>query len=223
MDFSSTELLEEWDWESGRPAGRAVPRGESYKRGVPHEGVHLWIVRHHGGVPELLFQWRASHKSMYPDCLDITVGGHVPFGLQEGRIQKEAMEEIGIQVSDADMTDLGYMRYEEITPDYIHREFQHVYIMKDERRLDSYCFNDGEVTGICAVPVPYIRSLYDRDAELDVEFFTGTTLETRRISRHDFHPLLFSGLMKTYMTVVLSAAEQLVNGTPVSSRMPGIS
>lgn len=222
MDFSSTELLEEWDWVSGKPTGRAVARGESYRDGIPHEGVHLWIVRGGSGIPEILFQHRSPGKTLYPDCLDITVGGHVPFGLSAGAIQKEATEELGISPDDRDMVDLGYARYEEITATYIHREFQHVYLMRDERDLDSYSFNDGEVTGICAVPVSYVRSLFSADSETAVMFFDGTCTARRIVSRRDFHPLLFSGLMKKYMTVILSAAEELVVTGSVSSRMPGI-
>lgn len=126
MDFTNKELLEAWDWETGIPTGLPVARGESYKKGIAHEGVHLWIIR--SGTPpyEILFQQRSPHKELFPGCLDITVGGHVPFGLQGNKIQKEAMEELGISPCDADMTDLGYIRYEEITDEYLHREFQHV-------------------------------------------------------------------------------------------------
>ena len=90
------EMLEEWDWEAARPTGRAVRRRDAHRDGIPHEGVHLWVVRTAGGLPEVLFQRRAHGKEMYPDCLDITVGGHVPFGVHENKIQKESMEEIGL-------------------------------------------------------------------------------------------------------------------------------
>lgn len=222
MDFSSTELLEEWDWETGKPAGRAVARGESYRMGIPHEGVHLWIARGVTGAPELLFQQRSQHKTLYPDCLDITVGGHVPFGLKGNKIQKESMEELGISPADSDMTDLGYIRYEEVTPEYTHREFQHVYVMRDDRPIDSYRFNDGEVTGVCPVPVGFIRSLFVNDAAMTVPFYDGSGLRHRTLRMDDFHPLLFALTMRVYMDVVLSAAEELISSGRVTSRMPGI-
>ena len=33
-EILSKEILEEWDWESGKPTGRSVTRGESYKKGI---------------------------------------------------------------------------------------------------------------------------------------------------------------------------------------------
>ena len=222
MDFTNKELLEAWDWQSGTPTGVPVARGESYKKGIPHEGVHLWIIR--TGTPpyEILFQQRSLHKELFPGFLDITVGGHVPFGLKENKIQKEAMEELGIAPSDADMTDLGYIRYEEITGEYVHREFQHVYIMRDDRPLDGYRFNDGEVTGLCPVPADYLISLFERDSRLSVPYYNGRHVLQKIIGKNNFHPLLFSSIMKEYMDVLFASCAELINYKRVETSMPGI-
>ena len=79
----SEEFLEEWDWESGRPTGRKVERRLSHRAGIPHEGVHLWIVSLFEGVPHILLQRRAASKALFPGYFDITVGGHVVFGQTE--------------------------------------------------------------------------------------------------------------------------------------------
>lgn len=222
MDFANKELLEAWDWEAGIPTGLPVARGESYKKGIAHEGVHLWIIRSGVYPYEILFQQRSPHKELFPGCLDITVGGHVPFGLQGNKIQKEAMEELGISPSDADMTDLGYIRYEEINSEYVHREFQHVYIMRDDRPLDSYAFNDGEVTGICSVPADYLKSLFEKDSQLAVFYYNGQDVSQKTISKKDFHPLLFSSIMKEYMTVLFASCLELASSGMVTTLMPGI-
>lgn len=214
------ELLEEWDWESGKPTGRSITRGESYRLGIPHEGVHLWIVRPVNGRTEILFQHRAKNKALYPDCLDITVGGHVPFGLVKNKIQKEAMEEIGISPDDSELIDLGYMKFEEKRESYHHREFQHVYLMLSGLPLDSYRFNDGEVIGIYSVDAGFLSSLFIVDSSREAEGFDGVSLVKRRLSRRDFHPLLFSEKMTGYMAVVLKGAEELVRGCKVSVKMP---
>ncbi|HPS56718.1 MAG TPA: hypothetical protein PK514_01305 [Spirochaetota bacterium] len=222
MDFTNKELLEAWDWESGTPSGLPVARGESYKKGISHEGVHLWIIRAAASSYEILFQHRSHLKELFPGCLDITVGGHVPFGLKENKIQKEAMEELGISPSDADMTDLGYARYEEITGEYVHREFQHVYIMRDERPLEGYRFNDGEVTGLCPVPGDYVLSLFDKDSHLSVPYYDGKYVSRKIIRKKDFHPLLFSSIMKEYMTVLFASCTELMTDGKVKTRMPGV-
>ena len=222
MDFTNKELLEAWDWASGTPEGVPVARGESYKKGIPHDGVHLWIIRCATEAYEILFQRRSLRKELFPGYLDITVGGHVPFGLKENKIQKEAMEELGISPSDSEMTDLGYIRYEEITAEYVHREFQHVYIMRDDRPIDSYSFNDGEVTGLCSVPADYVMSLFEKESELPVQYYDGRSVTVRIIGKNDFHPLLFSSIMKEYMAVLFASCKELVTTGKVETRMPGI-
>ena len=119
------EMLEEWDWDICRPTGRPVSRKDAHEKGIPHEGVHLWILRDVDG-PEVLMQYRAGSKDVYPDYLDITVGGHVPYDMQNNKIQKETMEEIGIIPAEKDLVDLGYYKYEEIEPERINREFQRI-------------------------------------------------------------------------------------------------
>jgi len=220
--LNNKELLEAWDWESGRPTGRSITRGESYRTGTPHEGVHLWIARSAGDDVELLFQHRAKNKALYPDCLDITVGGHVTFGQDQGKIRKEAMEEIGISIDESELTDLGYCRFEDKTGDYHHREFQHVYLTADQRPLESYIFNDGEVIGLYAVPSLFLERILENDSSITVEGFDGRSIIKRPLSRKDFHPMIFDERMKQYMHVVIKSARELVLTGKVTAAMPGI-
>ena|GEM_PF-476348 len=223
--LNNKELLEAWDWESGRPTGISITRGESYRTGTPHEGVHLWIARNAGADVELLFQHRAKNKALYPDCLDITVGGHVTFGQDEenaGKIRKEAMEEIGISVNEPELADIGFCRFEDKTDDYHHREFQHVYLLADQRPLDSYIFNDGEVIGLYAVPSLFLESLLKKDSSMTVEGFDGRTIIRRSLSRKDFHPMIFDKRMKLYMSVVIRGARELVRTGKVTVTMSQI-
>jgi len=221
--LNNKELLEAWDWETGRPTGRSITRGESYRTGTPHEGVHLWIARKSGEDVELLFQHRAKNKALYPDCLDITVGGHVTFGQDDadkGKIRKEAMEEIGLAIDDSALTDIGYCRFEEITDFYHHREFQHVYLLEDDRSLDSYRFTDGEVIGLYAVPSLFLESLLEKDGSMSVEGFDGVSIFRKSLSRKDFHPMIFDDRMKLYMSVVIQGVRELVQTGRVSVLMP---
>ncbi len=221
--INNKELLEAWDWETGKPAGVSITRGESYRTGTPHEGVHLWIGRNTGEDVEILFQHRAKDKALYPDCLDITVGGHVPFGEDKdnrSKIGKEAMEEIGILLDDVELVDLGYCRFEEKTEDYHHREFQHVYILADQRPLDAYCFNDGEVIGLYAVPSLFVEMLMMEDNFRIVDGFNGQTIIKKFLSRKDFHPMLFNGRMRVYMSIVIRAIRELVKTGKVTVKMP---
>lgn len=214
------ELLEAWDWETGKPTGISISRGDSYRFGIPHEGVHLWIARKADPDIEILFQHRAKSKALYPDCLDITVGGHVTYGLASGKISKEAFEEIGITVNDPDLADMGLYRFEDKTAIYHHREFQHVYLLADDRPLDSYRFNDGEVSGIYAVPSVFLESLLLKDGSLAVSGFDGSALVERTVSRKDFHPMLFDRRMALYMSAVIDGLRELVLTGKTSRKLP---
>jgi len=214
------EMLEEWAWETAIPTGKAVRRRDAHREGIPHEGVHLWVVRIAGGTPEILFQRRSHMKEMYPDCLDITVGGHVPFGMEANKIQKESMEEIGVAPRESELVDLGYFRYEEIDGVLFHREFQRVYLYVDERPLDGYRFTDGEVDGIYAVSLGDLEKMLVGDHRFIVEGYDGRRLVAMEVSRGDFHPLLFAPSMEEYMGVVVRAVRQLVGRGAVTEKMP---
>ncbi len=215
------EFIEEWDWEKAEPTGKPVARNTAHKEGIAHEGVHLWVLRLKYG-PELLFQHRAKSKDMYPDCLDITVGGHVPFGIIENKIQKESFEEIGIIPSDDELIDLGYYRYEETADHLFHREFQRVFLCVDSRPLNEYRFNDGEVDGIYAVNLLKLELLMQKDFEFEIEGFENGKIIKKQVSRKDFHPLLFAGSMKTYMDVVIKAAKEISLNNKTNLKMPDI-
>ena len=206
---TNEEMLEEWDWRKAQPIGRAVPRSTAHKEGIPHEGVHLWIIRNQKGYPEILFQQRAKHKDTYPDCLDITVGGHVPFGVNDNKIQKESIEEIGISPSYKELADLGYFRYEDRSESMFHREFQHVYLLLDNRPIDEYSFNDGEVVAITSVPLDDLELLLKKEFSFLASEYDGERINKKHLSRKDFHPLLFVNIMSEYMRVVIEGAKEI--------------
>lgn len=205
----SEEYLEEWDWTTGNPTGRRVLRTMAHREGIPHEGVHLWIISVIDKTVHLLFQRRAATKAQYPGYLDITVGGHVPFGLKDGKIEKEAFEELGLELELPALTDLGWFRYEEEVPerDLYHREFQHVWLLRDDRPLDGYRFNDGEVDALAAVPLPAFKEILKGKDSCPGIFFDGKTVMSRQFLRDEFHPLFFTGKMDGYLSGVIAKIE----------------
>lgn len=204
------EILEEWDWEAATPTGRPVSRIHAHKTGAPHEGVHLWVARlSPAKVKQILFQKRSPHKISYPCFLDITVGGHVPFSHQNSGIAKEALEEIGMRVNENGLTPLGLIRYEESGHDKFHREFQRVFITRDDRPLDAYRFTDGEVTGLCAVGLAPFESLFSGESPIEAEFFDGKKIFSTTVGRKDFHPELFAPSMRCYMEMLIPSLKKL--------------
>jgi isopentenyldiphosphate isomerase len=213
------EILEVWDWEMGLPTGALIDRVTAHAEGIPHESVHLWILRKNTVDAEILFQHRARSKEIYPDCLDITVGGHVPYGFRGNKILKETDEEIGIRPNKNDLIDLGWYRYEEKGELFFQREFQHVFIVKNNGDLDQYCFKDGEVSGIYAVKINDLKKILEHDIPIDIHGFNGKSHVHKSVSRKDFHPQLFDHSMDVYMQVVLQAGIELMAERRVVTKM----
>ena len=202
------EFIEEWDWLTGKPLGKPVERSFAHREGIPHEGVHLWIYKIIDGEIWILLQKRSRHKDLYPSVLDISVGGHVPFGLNSGKIQKEASEELGIDVNDEELIDLGYFRYEEKIPqmDLFHREFQHIWIMNSDIEINNYSFSDGEVEAVCFIRLDdFISVLSGRLTSAESLYFDGKDVNIRNIELEEFHPLFFSPGMREYLTLIIDA------------------
>ncbi len=215
-------MLEAWDWEIGLPTGEPIARDAAHRNGIPHEAVHLWIVRNSSCEPELLFQLRAPHKENYPGVLDITVGGHVPYGYCGNKVLKETREEIGFIPNEADLVDLGWYRYEERTGRLFQRELQHIYLLRSDLDLNQYRFNDGEVTGIYAVRLGDVKRIIAGDACFEVTGFNGKEHIARNVTRKDFHPQLLDQSMDVYMRVILMSADELAATGQVITRMPEI-
>ena len=221
-DTTTGEILEVWDWETARPTGKQVDRETAHRTGVPHEAVHLWIVRSTGGRREVLFQHRSPDKPIHPDCLDITVGGHAPYGFGGNKILKEAREEVGIEPDAKRLIDLGWCRYEEREGAIFQREFLHVFLLLDNRSLTRYRFNDGEVTGIYAVGFDDLLKIFAGEHSCEIRGFNGTERVRKTVSRRDFHPQLFDRSMARYREVFLSAAAELAGGGRVTTIMPDL-
>ncbi len=123
-------------------------------------------------------------------------------------------------IDELSLVDIGYSRFEEKTDFYHHREFQHVYLLADQRPLDSYKFNDGEVIGLYAVPSRFLESLMEVDSSLSVEGFDGINILRKNLSRKDFHPMIFDERMKLYMTIVIQGVRELVLTGRINLLMP---
>jgi isopentenyldiphosphate isomerase len=206
----SDELIEVWDWNTGKPAGLAVSRDEAHRNGIPHEGVHLWIVSVIDAIPHLLLQRRAANKEFYPGYFDITVGGHVLFGQTEGKLEKEAREELGIDLNGKECIDLGYFRYEEVIPEFslFHREFQHIWLMFSDQPLESYVFYDNEVDALAAIPYSLFKKLLFKGKSTFAYFFDGKETVKKVIPKEDLHPLFFTGPMAGYMRYLVKEIDK---------------
>ncbi len=83
-----------------------IPRNEAHTDNNKIYRQTYIIVKDVKG--RVLIQKRSATKDLYPNCWDLSVGGHVPFGLNyEETAVKELKEELGISTTKDDLTFMG--------------------------------------------------------------------------------------------------------------------
>lgn len=94
------ELLTQVD-ENNHLIG-SISRGEAHDtEGVYYRTVYILVKNDNG---EVLIQKRSSTKDLYPNCWDLSVGGHVNFGKSyEETAVRELKEELGLDVTEEDL------------------------------------------------------------------------------------------------------------------------
>jgi isopentenyldiphosphate isomerase len=145
-----TELLEVFD-ASGRPTGRARPRAAIHLAGDWHQAFHCWILRR--GGQEVVLQRRSSLKDTYPGYWDAAAAGHWRFGESAAEAAREITEELGLDISFADLAYRGRERASQhFANGLIDREFHQVYVLELDQPLSCYRPDRNEVMAVAAFP-----------------------------------------------------------------------
>jgi len=148
---SDDELLALTD-PHGRPLAWAARRAIVHRDGLWHRSFHCWLVRPGLRGPLLLLQRRSLAKATWPGAWDVSAAGH--YGAGEGLAGgcRELAEELGVVVAPEALVWLGrhreVLRYGTGLRD---REYQDVYLLRDERPLAAYAPDPREVTGLALV------------------------------------------------------------------------
>jgi isopentenyl-diphosphate Delta-isomerase len=84
----------------------SIARGKAHNdEGIFYRTIYVLVKNAKG---EILLQKRSPTKDLYPDCWDLSVGGHVNFGkTYEETAARELGEELGLQVSEKDLITKG--------------------------------------------------------------------------------------------------------------------
>lgn len=129
--------------KNNNPTGVVKEKTQAHADGDFHRTVHVWIMN---DDKELLLQKRSPTKKSHPNCWDISGAGHVRAGedVIEGAI-RELKEELGIVVS---KEELQYIVTVKSTKNPKNMEFQYVYFLKCNKKVDEYIFEDNEVSEV---------------------------------------------------------------------------
>ncbi|MCH5586343.1 NUDIX domain-containing protein [Shimazuella sp. AN120528] len=104
----------------------------------------------------MVLQKKAPERYSFqrPDYLDIAVGGHYQMGEKIEDGIREIKEELGIDVSFERLIPLGVRQtVASITPNYINKEFQHIFLLVENRLLFEYPLRSFEVNGLVELPI----------------------------------------------------------------------
>lgn len=159
--------------ENGNKIGKTKLRSEVHRDGDWHKAVYIWIINDNG---EILLQRRCATKDSNPNMLDVSCAGHLSAGDDSlsGAV-RELKEELNI---DARPSELKFMktikRSSKYTDTFVNNEFDDLYILKTDRKIEDMEFQKEEISEIFYVSYKdFKRMVEDRQPDLlrhDEEF-----------------------------------------------------
>lgn len=158
--------------------------------GLWHKTVHCWIVLSDGRI---VFQRRAQHTTN-GGRLYTTASGHISAGeTAPEAFSKEIMQEVGIKIAVSDAVRLPFFSpfvFDQIKVDgkvFADRVFPEIYFAKYSDSLESFKFQDGEVSGIAAINMDDYLALANNDVkEITIEEYDGKITQRKNITSDDF-------------------------------------
>lgn len=169
--MSADELLDVLAAD-GSPLG-TKRRADVHRDGDWHGAFHLWVV----SGDKVLLQRRGAHKTAWPGRLDATAAGHLAAGEAVLDGLREVEEELGVVYAPDQLTACGTFTVDEVQSDgTINREFQHVFVVRDDRPLEAFTdFDRGELDGLAAIGLAAFEGLLTRGGAAGGTAWDGTT------------------------------------------------
>lgn len=134
----------------GNKTGQVKSRNAVHQDGDWHASVHVWILN---SQQELLMQRRSPQKDTGPNMWDISFGGHVQAGntsLTEAL--REGTEELGLTLQETDLEHIFTVTQDHSSPVQINREFNDVYLIRQDIDPSSLVLQPEEVAEVRYMP-----------------------------------------------------------------------
>lgn len=146
--------------ENNNPTGQIKEKGKAHEEGDFHRTAHVWIINDKN---ELLLQKRSANKKSHPNCWDISGAGHIKAGesVIDGAI-RELKEELGVE---AEEKDLQYIATIKSTKNPKNMEFGYVYLLRCNKKISDYIFEDEEVSEVKYVYYEELEKMVKDKAE----------------------------------------------------------
>lgn len=173
--------------EIGETTGEVVWKSEAHRRGLWHRCFHCWIFGVDAGEPYLLVQRRAAAKDTWPGYVDLTVGGHLAAGEEPLDGLREVEEELGLRVDPGRLVPLGTRRAEGRIPEGLDREFQDVFLLRDDTPPGDLRLQKEEVEAVLRLGLDAAEALGAAGSASAREYRDGEVSEVR-VRASDFVP-----------------------------------
>lgn len=133
--------------ENGQPTGISALKSEIHAKGYYHNTAHLWL---YSADRNILLQQRAATKMICPLLWDVSVAGHIDAGeTPEQGIIRETQEEIGVDLSEAQLQKIGVFECFQSYPNgIIDNEFHHTFIAQTNKSIHEFTPQKGEVEAL---------------------------------------------------------------------------
>ena len=144
--------------ENGHKTGKTKLRSEVHRDGDWHKAVHIWIINNNG---DILLQRRCATKDSNPNMLDISSAGHLSAGDDSlsGAIT-ELKEELNIDVKPEDLQFIKTLkRSSKYTETFINNEFDDLYILRTNKRIEDMKYQKEEISEIFYVPYKEFKEM----------------------------------------------------------------
>ena len=144
--------------ENGNKTSKTKLRSEVHRDGDWHKAVHIWIINNNGDV---LLQRRCATKDSNPNMLDISSAGHLSAGDDSltGAI-RELKEELNLDVNKEDLKLIKTLkRSSKYIETFINNEFDDLYILRTDKKLEDMKYQEEEISEIMFVPYKEFKKM----------------------------------------------------------------
>lgn len=138
---------------TGAPTGVVKRRAEVHRDGDWHRAIHVWIYGHDAEGPFILLQRRGHDKDSWPGRLDAPTAGHLAAGETPEDAFREIEEELGVAPDPTLLVHVGTRVIADEESPRMDREFEEVYLLRDDRPLTAYRPDPVEVDALVRMPL----------------------------------------------------------------------
>ena len=138
------EYLDVVDEQDGELGIRKL-RTEVHREGDWHREAHVFVYNHDG---QLLYQLRGPHQESFPNCWDVSAGGHVEAGTDYlTSAVKELEEELGIKANTNELMEAMYWHDEIKDPvrGLINRAWRKTFLYGYDGEIQDLKLEEGKV------------------------------------------------------------------------------